>query len=96
MNMAAGGSVLVIVVFLALDDPSKDFGDEYQPDTADEPVDREKFGDGFPWEVTEFGNEEINNQQDTQGNVKIQAHFCPVFRRIQKCDFLVWFHDKFL
>jgi hypothetical protein len=59
MNTAAGGSALIIVIFLSLDEQSQDFGYKNQANTGNKPVNSIKFRRGFPWKMAVFGNEKI-------------------------------------
>jgi hypothetical protein len=48
MNTAAGGSALIIVIFLSLDKQSQGFGYKNQANTGNKSVNSIKFRRGFP------------------------------------------------
>jgi hypothetical protein len=48
MNTAAGGSALIIVIFLSLDEQSQGFGYKNQANTGNKSVNSIKFRRGFP------------------------------------------------
>ena len=61
MNIAAGGSALVIVIFLPLDYQPQEFSDENQTNAGNKSVNRKKFRGRFPGKMAVFGNEKIND-----------------------------------
>ena len=94
MNMAAGGTASIIVIFPSLYDHAQNLCNKYQADTPDETVNRKKRGRVFPGKMPVLRDKEIDNQEDDQGDVKILPHPCPVFLGIQKSQFFLFIHEN--